>query len=67
VNLWYHNRVVSVHMASRSKRTASEKFRLYVHDLEKRCDTSGDVQTIALLREDRDACSAASKNWKRDQ
>jgi hypothetical protein len=32
-----------------------EKFRLYIHDLETRCDKSGDVQTIALLREDRDA------------
>ena len=32
-----------------------EKFRLYIHDLETRCDKSGDVQTIALLREDREA------------
>jgi hypothetical protein len=32
-----------------------EKFRRYIHDLETRCDKSGDVQTIALLREDRDA------------
>jgi hypothetical protein len=32
-----------------------ETFRQYVHDLETRCDKSGDVQTIALLREDRDA------------
>jgi hypothetical protein len=32
-----------------------EKVRLYIHDLETRCDKSGDVQTIALLREDRDA------------
>src|ERR1700689_4982206 len=32
-----------------------EKFRQYIHDLENRCDKSGDVQTIALLREDRDA------------
>lgn len=32
-----------------------EKFRLYIHDLETRCDKSGDVQTIALLREDRSA------------
>jgi hypothetical protein len=28
---------------------------LYSHDLETRCDKSGDVQTIALLREDREA------------
>jgi hypothetical protein len=32
-----------------------EKFRQYLHDLETRCDKSGDVQTIAILREDRDA------------
>jgi hypothetical protein len=32
-----------------------EKFRLYIDDLETRCDKSGDVQTIAILREDRDA------------
>jgi hypothetical protein len=32
-----------------------DKFRQYIHDLETRCDKSGDVQTIALLREDRDA------------
>jgi hypothetical protein len=31
------------------------KFRRYIHDLETRCDKSGDVQTIALLREDREA------------
>jgi hypothetical protein len=32
-----------------------EKVQLYIHDLETRCDKSGDVQTIALLREDREA------------
>ena len=32
-----------------------EKVRRYIHDLETRCDKSGDVQRIALLREDRDA------------
>jgi hypothetical protein len=32
-----------------------EKFREYIHDLETRCDKSGDVQTIAILRKDRDA------------
>jgi BMFP domain-containing protein YqiC len=31
------------------------KFRQYIHDLETRCDKSEDVQTIAILREDRDA------------
>jgi hypothetical protein len=32
-----------------------EKFRQYIHDLETRCDKSGDVQTIAMLGEERDA------------
>jgi hypothetical protein len=32
-----------------------DKFRQYIHDLETRCDKSGDVQTMALLREDREA------------
>jgi hypothetical protein len=32
-----------------------KKFRQYIHDLETRCDKSGDVQTIGILREDRDA------------
>jgi hypothetical protein len=32
-----------------------EKFRRYIHDLETRCDKTGDVQTIAIVREDRDA------------
>ena len=32
-----------------------EKFRHYIRDLETRCDKSRDVQTIAILREDRDA------------
>jgi hypothetical protein len=35
--------------------TLPEKFRQYIHDLETRRDKSGDVQTIALLGEDRDA------------
>jgi hypothetical protein len=32
-----------------------EKFRQYIHDLVSRCDKSGDVQSIAILREDRNA------------
>ena len=32
-----------------------EKFRQYIHDLETRCDKSSDVQTIAILCEDRQA------------
>jgi hypothetical protein len=33
----------------------ANQIRRYMHDLGARCDKSGDVQTIALLREDRDA------------
>jgi hypothetical protein len=33
----------------------AEWFRRYIHDLATRCDNGGDVQTIAILREDRDA------------
>lgn len=32
-----------------------EKVRRYIHDLATRTDKTGDVQTIAILREDRDA------------
>ena len=32
-----------------------EKFRRYIHDLVTKCDPTGDVQTIAQLREDREA------------
>ena len=32
-----------------------EKFRQNIHHLKTRCDKSGDVQTIALLKEDREA------------
>ena len=32
-----------------------EKFRQYIHDLETLGDKGGEVQAIALLREDRDA------------
>lgn len=35
-----------------------ERVRQYVHDLETRCDPAGDVQTIASLREQRDALVA---------
>jgi hypothetical protein len=36
-------------------RRLDKKFRQDIHDLETRCDKSGDVQTIAILREDPDA------------
>jgi len=32
-----------------------DPLRQYIHDLETRCDPAGDIQTIAYLREDRDA------------
>ncbi len=41
-----------------------EKFRLYIHDLETRCDKSGDVQTIALLKEDREALAREVEELK---
>jgi hypothetical protein len=44
----------SIRQQTRST-SLSEKFRLYIYHLETRCDKSGDVQTIAILREDRDA------------
>jgi hypothetical protein len=40
-----------------------EKFRRYIEDLETRCDKSGDVQTIALLREIGKRCRSAWKSW----
>lgn len=41
-----------------------EKVRRYIHDLETRCDKSGDVQTIALLREDREALAREVEELK---
>ena len=35
-----------------------EPLRKYIHDLETRCDPSGDVQTIASLKDQRDALEA---------
>lgn len=35
-----------------------ESLRKYIHDLETRCDPSGDVQTIASLKDQRDALEA---------
>jgi hypothetical protein len=63
-------------MADQPKRSAScyptaaeinalpEKVRLYIHDLVSRCDKSGDVQTIAILREDRDALAREVEELK---
>lgn len=41
-----------------------EKVRRYIHDLVSRCDKSGDVRTIALLREDRDALAREVEELK---
>lgn len=38
-----------------SNRASATPVLQYIHDLVARCDKSGDVQTIAILREDRDA------------
>lgn len=48
-------RTASIYPTPEEINALPEKFRLYIHDLETRCDKSGDVQTIALLREDREA------------
>jgi hypothetical protein len=48
-------RAASVYPTIDETNALREKFRQYIHDLETRRDKSGDVQTIALLREDRDA------------
>jgi chromosome segregation ATPase len=50
-----HERTASIYPSPDEINAMPEKFRQYIHDLETRCDKSGDVQTIALLREDRDA------------
>ncbi|MEA3006869.1 MAG: hypothetical protein QOI94_2138 [Acidobacteriaceae bacterium] len=49
------SRTASIYPTADEINALPEKFRQYIHDLETRCDKSGDVQTIALLREDRDA------------
>jgi hypothetical protein len=48
-------RTASIYPSAEEINALPPKFRLYIHDLETRRDKSGDVQTIALLREDRDA------------
>jgi hypothetical protein len=48
-------RTASIYPTVEEINALPEKFRQYIHDLETRCDKSGDVQTIAILREDRDA------------
>jgi BMFP domain-containing protein YqiC len=48
-------RTASCYPSAEEINALPEKFRQYIHDLVSRCDKSGDVQTIAILREDRDA------------
>jgi hypothetical protein len=48
-------RTASIYPSAEEINTLPEKVRQYIHDLVTRCDKSGDVQTIAILREDRDA------------
>jgi hypothetical protein len=61
---WHHHcrwcsmetkRAASIYPTVDEINALPEKLRPYIHDLVTRCDKSGDVQTIALLREDRDA------------
>ena len=49
------SRTASIYPTADEINALPEKFRKYIHDIETRCDKTGDVQTIALLREDRDA------------
>jgi hypothetical protein len=49
------SRTASIYPSVDEINALPEKFRRYIHDIETRCDKTGDVQTIALLREDRDA------------
>ncbi len=49
------SRTTSIYPTADEINALPEKFRKYIHDIETRCDKTGDVQTIALLREDRDA------------
>ena len=47
------SRTASIYPTADEINALPEKFRKYIHDIETRCDKTGDVQTIALLREDR--------------
>ena len=49
------SRTASIYPSVDEINALPEKFRRYIHDIQTRCDKTGDVQTIALLREDRDA------------
>jgi hypothetical protein len=49
------SRTASIYPTADEINALPEKFRQYIHDLETRCDKSGDGQTIAMLREDREA------------
>jgi hypothetical protein len=49
------SRTASIYPTADEINALPEKFRKYIHDIETRYDKTGDVQTIALLREDRDA------------
>ena len=61
---WHHHyrwcsmepkRTASIYPTVDEINALPEKFRQYIHDLETRYDKSGGVQTIAILRKDRDA------------
>jgi hypothetical protein len=48
-------RTASIYPTADEINALPEKVQRYIHDLVTRCDKSGDVQTIAILREDREA------------
>jgi len=56
-------RTPSIYPTAEEVNALPDKFRQYIQDLETCCDKSGDGQTIAMLREDREAfCSAVSRS-----
>lgn len=61
---WHHycrwcsmkpKRTASIYPTVEEINALPETFRRYIQDLETRCDKSGYIHTIAILREDRDA------------
>lgn len=57
-------RTASIYPTADEINALPEKFRRYIHDLATRCDKSGDVQTMAILREDRDALAREGEELK---
>jgi hypothetical protein len=61
------DRTASIYSTADEINALPEKFRQYIHDLVSRCDKSGDVQTIAILREDRGIAEARRRIGSADK